>query len=281
MGALEVTSFGAMLALAFLFSGTTLALGLGRKGRDPALGWELLAWSVAAGMVGARLYYLLLHWGTTAPDPSSPFFGGPGLVWYGGFIAGVTAFVWTASRRGLPLPLAADAAAPALALGYAIGRVGCFLVGDDWGGPTDGWWGVKFPDPAAVPSTAGNLRAFGVAIPGTVSDSAVMAVHPTQLYEAAGALALFVYLRWTEWQSGGRLRPARLTALFLVWFGLQRVVVEALRAKDDRLLGPLTLAQLISLAVVGAGVWLWLRAPGDGATATAAYPDARRGARRR
>jgi phosphatidylglycerol:prolipoprotein diacylglycerol transferase len=147
----------------------------------------------------------------------------------------------------MPLWKVADSVAPALALGYAVGRIGCFLVGDDYGAPTNAPWAVAFPQ-GAPPSTAGNLRAFGVDIPATTPDSAVLAVHPTQLYETGLTFIILAILY--------RLRP-KLAAtpgqLFFVWLalaGVERFIVEIFRAKDDRLLGMFSVAQLISVLLI-------------------------------
>ena len=94
-------------------------------------------------------------------------------------------------RRRLPVWPLLDAATPALALGYAVGRIGCFLVGDDYGRPTDAPWGIAFAN-GLPPTTAGYLRAdFGLSIPPGTPDDALLRVHPTQLYETAIALGIF------------------------------------------------------------------------------------------
>ena len=145
----------------------------------------------------------------------------------------------------------ARAAAPALAVGYAIGRLGCFLVGDDYGRPTDLPWGIAFPD-GAPPSTAENLRRmFGVEIPPGVSGDTVLAVHPTQLYEIAMSLIIFAII----WRLRDRMHvPGALFSVYIALAGVERFIVEFFRAKDDRFFGILTVAQLISLALVAAGV---------------------------
>ena len=144
----------------------------------------------------------------------------------------------------------ADASALALAIGYAIGRMGCFLVGDDYGRPSDLPWAVAFPK-GAPPSTAANLREFGVDIPANVPPDTVYAVHPTQLYEVGMSLIIFFILK--------RMQPRLATPgmLFMVWValaGVERFIVEIFRAKDDRFLGVLTVAQLISVLLMAAGV---------------------------
>jgi phosphatidylglycerol:prolipoprotein diacylglycerol transferase len=145
--------------------------------------------------------------------------------------------------------------APALALGYAIGRVGCFLVGDDYGRPTSSPVGIAFPE-GAPPSTAGNLRqSFGVSIPDSIPDSTVLEVHPTQLYEVGLSLLIFAVL----WRMRGRRPVGRVFSLWLVLAGLERFAVEFFRAKDDRFIGALTLAQVFSVGLVAFGFWLMSR----------------------
>ena len=151
-------------------------------------------------------------------------------------------------------------AAPALAAAYALGRVGCFLVNDDYGGPTNLPWAVKFPE-GLPPSTAGNLHhLFGVAVP-LEWILTVLAVHPTQLYEVAAMLVAFAVL----WALRKRGRPIGwLFGLYLVFAGVERFLVEIVRAKDDRFLGPVTLAQFTSVIVLLIGVVLlarWRRGP--------------------
>ena len=153
-------------------------------------------------------------------------------------------------------------AAPALAAAYALGRVGCFLVNDDYGRPTTLPWGVKFPQ-GLPPSTAGNLhQLFGVPMPPGIDSSTVMAVHPTQLYEVAAMLIVYAVL----WSLRRRGHPVGwLFGLYLILAGVERFLVEIVRAKDDRFLGPFTLAQLASVVLVVIGVLLfslWRRAAG-------------------
>ncbi|MDX1578861.1 MAG: prolipoprotein diacylglyceryl transferase, partial [Gemmatimonadota bacterium] len=207
------------------------------------------------GIVGAKLYYVLLYWDRTALDPIGMIFSRGGLVWYGGFLGGVIGVVWMIRRRGASIPMAADAVAPALALAYAVGRLGCFLVGDDYGRPTDSWVGIAFPQ-GEPPTSAGNLRRFGVEVDASVPDSEILTVHPTQLYETGLSLIIF-FLLWRL-----RRHPHAQGWLFAVWLalaGLERFVVELFRAKDDRFLGPFTLAQAISVGLIIGGALLAAR----------------------
>jgi phosphatidylglycerol:prolipoprotein diacylglycerol transferase len=251
IGGFKVTSFGVMIALSFLAAGWLLARELKHRGQDPEAAWDLAGWAAICGILGAKVYYLILHFDETALDPWAALLSRSGLVWYGGFIGGALGVLFRLHQLKLPLWKVADAVAPALALGYAIGRVGCFLVGDDYGAPTSAPWAVAFPQ-GAPPSTAGNLRAFGVDVPAATPDSAVLAVHPTQLYEAGMTLIILAVLV--------RLRPRLAQTpgqLFFVWLalaGVERFIVEIFRAKDDRLLGVFSVAQLISVLLVATAV---------------------------
>jgi phosphatidylglycerol:prolipoprotein diacylglycerol transferase len=257
VGSFQLTSFGVMMALAFLTAGVVFARELGRKGEDPERAWDLVMFAALGGVLGAKLYYLILFWPETAADPLRAVTSRSGLVWYGGLIGGAAMVLWQIRRRRLPVLRYGDAAAPALALGYVLGRIGCFLVGDDYGRPTTLPWGIAFPN-GAPPSTAFNLRhEFGVNLPASVPDTALLRVHPTQLYEVVLMLVIFAAL----WHLRTRLtRPGMLLALYVVLAAAERFIVEIFRAKDDRFLGPLSVAQLISIGLAaGAGAWLLAR----------------------
>ncbi len=157
------------------------------------------------GIVGAKVYYAILNrnWHL--------LFDRSGLVWYGGFILGASAVLFTMYKRKLFHWGMADVASLSLALGYAIGRIGCFLVGDDYGRPTDLPWGVAFPV-GLPPTTAGELRGmFGVDIPASIPDGQLLRVHPTQIYETLSCLViwgigLWLFRRQTE-RRGSREWP--------------------------------------------------------------------------
>jgi phosphatidylglycerol:prolipoprotein diacylglycerol transferase len=252
-----------MMFLAFLSSGLVLRSEMGRKGMDADVSWDIVFMAVIGGILGARLYYILLNFPQLFLDPVGTIFSRAGLVWYGGFLGGVTAVVWLIRRKGLPLPSMADAAAPALAVGYGVGRIGCFLVGDDWGRPTGSWVGIRFPN-GAPPSRVDIIeRDFGIRVdPDLVARFGdVVPVHPTQLYEVGLSLLIFGLLwslRRRSWT------PGRLFMVWLALAGTERFLIEFFRAKDDRFFGIFTLAQLISLALVAIGVSMAFRLRGDG-----------------
>jgi phosphatidylglycerol:prolipoprotein diacylglycerol transferase len=260
LGPLEITGYGLMLMVAFLTGGWLIARQLRENNLREDYAADMVAAAVVGGIIGAKLWYVAL-----TRDPGALFSRG-GLVWYGGFIGGALAVILNGWRLRVPLRWTMQLAAPALAAAYALGRVGCFLVNDDYGQPTNLPWGVKFPN-GSPPSTAANLHAFGVTVSPGVDPSTVMTVHPTQLYEVAAMLVAFAVL-WVLRKKG---RPVGwLFGVYLVFAGIERFLVEIVRAKDDRLLGPFTVAQLASVVLVALGALLmamWRRgtspAPGS------------------
>jgi phosphatidylglycerol:prolipoprotein diacylglycerol transferase len=258
LGPLEVTGYGLMLMVAFLMGGWLIARQLRESQLREDYAADIVAAAVIGGIVGAKLWYVAL-----TRDPGALLSRG-GLVWYGGFIGGALAVILNGWRLGVPLRWTMQLTAPALAAAYALGRVGCFLVNDDYGRPTSLPWGVKFPQ-GLPPSTAGNLhQLFGVPVPQGIDPSTVMAVHPTQLYEVAAMLIAFAIL----WSLRKRGMPVGwLFGLYLIFAGVERFLVEIVRAKDDRFLGPFTIAQLTSAILVVVGLVLvsvWRKSPAPG-----------------
>jgi phosphatidylglycerol:prolipoprotein diacylglycerol transferase len=208
-----------------------------------------------------------------------------GMVWYGGFFGATALIVWDTRRAGLSVPKMADIVAAPLALAYAVGRIGCFLVGDDWGRPTDLPWGIAFPE-GTPPTTVTSIeRNFGVTVdPALVAKyGEVLPVHPTQLYEV-GLSVVFFFVLWRLRNHGHR--TGWLFMLWLILAGAERFFVELFRVKDDRFFGPLTLAQLISVALIAVGVWGMARlhpaaGPEDAQPAPSGKGGSRRAARRR
>ena len=242
IGPLSISPFGVMLVAAFLAAYWQLARGMRTLGiGDADAASSIVVAGGLGGILGAKIYYAILNWDWRL------LLERYGLVWYGGFLVGTAAILWTMRRRRLPLWPTLDAATPALALGYGVGRVGCFLVGDDYGVPTKLPWGVAF-EHGLPPTTAWHLRReFGIAIPENVPGSELLRVHPTQLYETAAALAI--------WGVGMALlrrrpRPGGVALPIFALLAVERFAIEFLRAKDDRYLGPLTVAQAISLGVL-------------------------------
>jgi phosphatidylglycerol---prolipoprotein diacylglyceryl transferase len=247
LGPLEITGYGLMMMVAFLMGGWLIALELKRRGLSEDYAADMIAAAVIGGIVGAKLWYVAVT------QDAGALFSRGGLVWYGGFIGGAAAVILNGWRLKVPLRWTMQLAAPALPAAYALGRVGCFLVNDDYGRPTDVPWAVKFPH-GLPPSTAASMeQLFGIPVPPGTDPSTVLAVHPTQLYEAIIMLAVFMLL-WSLRKGG--FPVGWIFGLYLVMAGVERFLIEILRAKDDRFLGPFTLAQLTSVILIGVGIWI-------------------------
>jgi phosphatidylglycerol:prolipoprotein diacylglycerol transferase len=231
IGDFEVTSFGVLVAVAALVGIRLFGRELARSGL-PADAIDAALAGVIGGLVGAKLLWTLEFMGEQ--PVSELLFSRGGLSWFGGLVGGVGTGLWVLRRRRVPLVRGLAAAAPALAAGHAIGRIGCFMVGDDYGRPSDLPWAVAFPEglpPTDVP------------------------VHPTQLYEAiALAVIAVALLRWRR----QRVPDAIVLGRYLVLAGATRFAIEFIRV-NARVVGPLTVAHLLSLALVTAGVVVILR----------------------
>lgn len=280
--ALRVHSFGLMLCLAF-----AAAIGLAwyrarREGMDPEWIFDLAFWAVIGGLVGARLFYVVQYWGKghvrTWLDVFKIWEGG--IVFYGGLIGGTTACLAYALRRRLPVLRLCDAIAPSLALGLALGRVGCFLNGCCYGDTCSLPWAVTFP-PGSAPwwnqaiesvENPGRARIVGLterdleaARRGETAGLPRSApIHPTQLYSTIDGLLLCLVLNAFY---PLRRRDGRVMALFLMLYPISRSLIEYLRDDEAAVLMGLTISQVVSLAIFLAGAVLWFAAPAPSATA--------------
>lgn len=253
LGGEPITSFGVFMLLAFVTAGYVQKAELARMGFDPEKAWDFVFMAVIGGILGAKIYYMLLNWPRLVEDPMSLILARGGLVWYGGFLGAAALVLWEMRRTGHPLGRLVDSAAPALALAYAVGRIGCFMVGDDWGRPTDSWVGIRFPQ--GTPPTHVDIieRDFGIAVDPALVEKygSIVPVHPTQLYEIGMSTLIFLFL----WRI--RRHDHGAGWLFMVWLvlaGVERFIVEFFRAKDDRFVGMFTLAQVISVLIVAVGL---------------------------
>ena len=235
-GLVELKTFGMLFALAFIAIGLLLARRLHELGKPVDWAYEIAFVALLGGLIGARLYYVVQNYDDVRDDLVGGLLGGSGLVWYGGAIGGALAVVAWARWRGMLGLGLLDLCAPGLALGYAVGRVGCQVSGDgDYGKAWDGPWAMAYPD-GEVPTDE--------------------TVHPTPIYETLamglGALVL--------WHLRDRFAPGVLFALYLVFAGVERFLVEFLRRNAEAVAG-LTVPQLESLVLVAVGAaWLAIAA---------------------
>jgi len=237
LGPLTIQTFGICFAAGFLVAAGIIGRRFRELGKPTDWTWELTFSVLVGGLVGSRLDYLLENWSKVNGDLLGNLFSGTGLIWYGGVIGGALGAVIWAWRRdwlGWQLP---DLACIPLALGYAIGRIGCQLSGDgDYGIHSNLPWAMAYPK-------------------GTVPTN--VEVHPTPIYEtlSMGLVALAL------WSLRDRLTGGRLFALYLVLAGVERFLVEFIRRNDDVALG-LTVPQLFSLAMIAGGIALELHVRG-------------------
>lgn len=261
-GPLQLTGFGVAMLLAFVIGQMIASENLEARGEDPNIMGDVTVAAVIGGLGGAKLYYAILVGDIGA------VFSRAGFVFWGGLIGGIVASAAVIIWRKASFAQISDASAPGLAAAYAVGRSGCWAVGDDYGRPWDGPLSVSFPE-GAPPSTVENLvQMFGVRDYAQLPGQQVLAVHPTQLYEVAMGMLMFFLL----WQlRNHRHATGWLFGAYCVLAGIERFIIEFFRAKDDRFFGAFTMAQLIAIAFVVAGVvWMQMRAkPGPGRPAIA------------
>jgi phosphatidylglycerol:prolipoprotein diacylglycerol transferase len=265
----ELTGFGIAVLMSFLIAQIVSERELARRGHDTeaaAVGDVLFA-ALLGTMLGAKLYYVVV-----VTHQIRDFFSRGGFVFWGGFIGSVILCYATIRFKKLPFLRYADVAGIAIAAGYAVGRTGCWAVGDDYGKPYTGPLAVAFPD-GAPPSTVAEMAAsFHVAPQPGASPTDVLSVYPTQLLETLMGFLMFGLL-W-------RLRDHKhaegwLFGVYCVLAGIERFIVEFFRAKDDRFGFPfgLSMAQVIALAIAAVGVAIMMIRRNTSASQPGIYGD--------
>jgi len=263
--AIPVHTYGILVAGGFLVAMTLAARAAERAGLSREKVLDLSFGILVAAMIGSRALFIVVNWDEYAHDLLGIFeFWKGGLVFYGGFIGAVLFSIWYMRRNRMSFFPYADALAPTVAVGQALGRLGCFSAGCCWGGACDVHYplAARFPpDSLAYQSQAANhLIAAGA--PTTI------AIHPTQLYEALGCALIFLFLTW--WRSRKRFH-GELLALYLMLYAPLRALVETFRGDEERgrvfnFLGGfarhawwnLSTSELISVGIFAAGVAIWL-----------------------
>ena len=228
IGSFEITSFGVMVALGALAGLWVFRRELARSNL-PDAAVDAAVFGLIGGLLGAKLLYVFEH--LREGSFFSLFLDRGGMSWFGGFVGGLLAGLATIRTKRWPMIPVLSAATPALAVGQLLGRIGCFLVGDDYGSPTSLPWGVAFPQ--GLPPTTDR-------------------VHPTQIYEAIFlAVLAWLLLRWRRRGVPDRTVLGR----YFLLAGAFRFVLEFVRV-NTRVAGPLTVAHFFALAIVLLGIVL-------------------------
>jgi phosphatidylglycerol:prolipoprotein diacylglycerol transferase len=243
-GSFALNSYYVMALLGFLIPMLIMRREFRRNGIDPDLAVRIFIFAYIGGVAGSRVYYIIEHWQVFAQNPEMLITNFTGLVWYGGLMGGALA-VWLAIRRSsLPVWKAADHLGPMLLLGNSFGRLGCFLSGDgDYGPPSDVPWAMAFPN-GLVPTN--------------------VPVHPTPLYDIALNMIFFSVL----WNLRKRNYPnGTIFGMYLIAAGAERFITEFWRNTAKIAFGWMTMAQMISIALIISGFFLINWAAGHSATA--------------
>jgi phosphatidylglycerol:prolipoprotein diacylglycerol transferase len=237
-GGYTLHTYGVLVAIG-IAAGVWLSARLGKtRGFDPNRIVDLGVWMVVAGVVGSKL---LMY----AENPSE-IFSFASLqaagVFYGGFLAASGVFLWYTHHYKMAWLATGDCFVPGLALGHAIGRIGCFAAGCCWGHACSYPWAVTFTDPYAN-------KVVGVPLN--------IPLHPSQLYESATLFAICGVLLWIFHRRGF---AGQTFSAYLVLYGIARFLLEYTRdlSEDPVFLHLLSLSQIIALGLVAAGVALWV-----------------------
>ncbi len=234
---ISIKTFGVTFALGFLACGLVVARRLRELDRPVDWAYEIVFAALIGGVIGARGYFVIQNYSQVKHNLLGSVFSGSGLVWYGGAIGGaIGVLAWMRWRDAMRLKMF-DMCATVLALGYGIGRIGCQVSGDgDYGISSSLPWAMGYPH-------------------GTVPTPPGVRVQPTPIYETVSMCLLACVL----WQLRDRVRPGVIFALYLVFSGLERLLVEFIRRNAEIFAG-LTAPQLESIALMAIGaVWLvWM-----------------------
>ena len=250
---LAIYSFGLMLVVAFYSCYYLLERDLKKLGYNEKLASDIIFWSALGGIIGSKIYHVVENLDDILASPNilGQIFSGSGLVFLGGLIGAIIAVTIVLNKYKVSWLIFADRLAPLIFLGYAIGRIGCFLVGDDYGIPSKLPWAISFP--YGLPPTT--TQVFSYQFPWidiTNYGSGVISVHPTQLYETLICGLLF-YVLWSK--RNLITIPGSLFFQYLIFAGLERFFIEFLRTNEKYLLGILSGAQILSLIMICIGLY--------------------------
>jgi phosphatidylglycerol---prolipoprotein diacylglyceryl transferase len=248
IGHFSLPTYGFLVALGVLAGLWVSVRNSEKQGINPDNAWNFGIVVVLCGIIGAKVLYIINDWSTYAANPREIFSLDTlqaGGVFSGGLLAAFMGAAWYIRKHRMPALATCDAFAPGLALGHAFGRVGCFSAGCCFGKPTDHFWGVIFTNPLAysISGTPLNVR-----------------LEPTQLFESAVELVIFVILTWL---FSRKKFDGQIFGLYLMLYGIARYFLEFIRDDPGRgsvFGGIMSGTQLIAiLLVLGGGVIWWLR----------------------
>ncbi len=218
-GSFRLPTYGVLLVLGILGAMYTVTRLGKRQGMDAGRLFDLSVWLIVAGLLGAKVLYILTMWHEYGSHPGEIFswstFEAAG-VFYGGFIASVVFFIWYVRAYRLPFWKTGDVIAPAVALGQSVGRLGCFAAGCDYGKPTNSFLGVVFTNPLSNQVTGVPLN-----IP----------LHPAQIYESLATFAIFGMLLW---RIRRKAYDGEIFILYIALYAVARFFLEFLRGDEDR-----------------------------------------------
>jgi phosphatidylglycerol---prolipoprotein diacylglyceryl transferase len=248
LGNFFLPTYGFLVSLGVLLGLWVSVRNSEQLGYDGDKAWNLGILVVLCGIIGAKVLYIVNDWSTYSAHPGEIFSVNTlqaGGVFSGGLLAAFIAAAWYVRRYRMPALGTCDAFSPGLALGHAIGRIGCFAAGCCYGKETHHWWGVTFHNPLAREITGTPLN---------------VPLEPTQLFESAVEFANFLLLMWLLKR---RKFDGQIFGAFLFLYGIARFFLEFLRGDPGRgsvLGGAMTGTQLIAIGLVLAGgiIW-WLR----------------------
>jgi phosphatidylglycerol:prolipoprotein diacylglycerol transferase len=250
IGNFNMPTYGLLVSLGVLLGLWISVRNSQKQGIDPDQAWNLGIIVVMCGIVGAKVLYIIVDWSDYAAHPGEIFSLNTlqaGGVFSGGLIGAFAAAAWYIRRHRMPALATCDAFAPGLALGHAIGRVGCFAAGCCFGKPTDHFWGVTFTNPIAHE------------LVGTPIGEAL---QPTQLFESAVELANFFILAW---MLKRKKFDGQVIGTYFFLYGIARFFLEYLRGDPGRgevFGGIITGTQLVALCLIAVGGFIWWLRPG-------------------
>ena len=248
---LAIYSFGLMLVIAFYTCYYLLDNDLKGSEYDNKLASDIIFWSALGGIIGSKLYHVIenLDHIMASPNPMGQIFSGSGLVFLGGLAGAIIAVSFVLRSYKVSWFVFADKLAPLIFLGYAIGRIGCFLVGDDYGTPSKLPWAISYQE--GLPPTTKTVFSYQFPwIDVSNFDSEILTVHPTQLYEAIICGLMFYVL----WKKRNYIQyQGQLFFSYLILAGLERFFIEFIRTNEKYLFETFSGAQLLSVLMISVG----------------------------